>query len=84
MGDGRYYVILPFELKLLDGSSFMVPVDSIINADLSIQLPDGSTLLSSEFLSPPDIQTLLGPPATGGGNNNGGGKKDPAVPPNPN
>jgi penicillin-binding protein 1A len=84
MGDGRYYVILPFELKLLDGSGFMVPIDSIINADLSIQLPDGSTLLSSEFLSPPDIQTLLGPPATGGGNNNGGGKKDPAVPPNPN
>ncbi|SCZ81326.1 transglycosylase domain-containing protein [Acidaminobacter hydrogenoformans] len=74
MGDGRYYVILPFELKFLDGSSFTTPVDSIINADLSIQLPDGTIREPRSFQYPPDIETLLGtkpsfrtPPESGDG-----------------
>ena len=61
MGDGRYYVILPFELKYLDGAVFTTPVDSIINADLSIQLPDGTLRYPSDFQYPPDIDKLLGP-----------------------
>lgn len=60
MGDGRYYVILPFQLKFLDGSTFTTPVDSIINADLSIQLPDGTIREPRSFQYPPDIETLLG------------------------
>jgi penicillin-binding protein 1A len=73
MGDGRYYVILPFQLKFLDGSIFTAPVDSIINEDLSIQLPDGTIREPRNFQYPPDIETLLGPKptTTSGANPNG-------------
>lgn len=77
MGDGRYYVIVPFTLKFLDGSTFTVPSTSIINADLSIQLPDGSIRSTSDFQEPPDIQYLLGPQAKQDKpDKDGGGKKD--------
>ncbi len=73
MGDGRYYVILPFQLKFLDGSVFTAPVDSIINEDLSIQLPDGTIREPRNFQYPPDIETLLGPkPTTNPGTNSDG------------
>lgn len=60
MGDGRYYVILPFDLKYHDGAIFTVPMDAIINADLSIQLPNGDIRSAEVFQYPPDITTLLG------------------------
>lgn len=69
--DGTYKVVAPFGLELIDGSSVSLPTGTIIQADKSFSLPDGTSIMPYDVNNYPDLEKLKGTavkegaPATG-------------------
>lgn len=60
--DGTYKVVASFDVTLIDGTVISLPVGTVVQADKSFLLPDGTAIMPYDITSYPDLEKLKGTP----------------------
>lgn len=59
-GDGTYKVVSSFGIELIDGTIVDLPIGTVIQADKSFTLPDGTSIMPYDVNNYPDLEKLKG------------------------